>query len=167
MVKAITTAFPMPYPLSNEQELFVHKWRFRHCFKYDLITKMKDGEEKDKEEKKFWWSIDVDCFTRVFGDETHGYLENMFMDSYPDQVVIKKEENSGDELKEESSSSEEEEDELEEEENEYEDIDNNDNEHSNSYSSALTTMDLGVEISPRLSRGLLDWRQWCFKSHGV
>ena len=57
----------------------------------------------------------------------------MVIDSYPDQVVIKKEE---------SSSSEEEEDELEE--HKDEDIDNNDNKNSNSYSSALTTMDWGL-----------------------
>ena len=94
---------------------------------------MQDGEEKDQEEKKFWWSIETDCFTRVSCDEMQGYLENMVMDSYPDQVVIKKEESSGDELQEESSSSEEGEEELEEEENENKDIDNNDNEKSNSY----------------------------------
>ena len=98
---------------------------------------MPDGEEKDKEEKKFWWSIETNCFTRVFGDEVQEYLEGMVMDSYPDQVVIKKEE---------SSSSEEEEDELEEEEDE--DIDNNDNKNTNSYSSALTTMDWGMRSHP-------------------
>ena len=70
---------------------------------------MQDGEEKDREEKKFWWSIEADCFTRLFGDEMWEYLEGMVMDSYPDQVVMKKEE---------SSSSEEEQDELGEEENE-------------------------------------------------
>ena len=53
------------------------------------------------------------------------------MDSYPDQVVIKKEESSGDELQGECASSEEEEYELEEE---NEDIDNNDNENSDCYS---------------------------------
>ena len=77
--------------------------------------------EREKTKKKFWWSIEADCFTRVFGDEMWEYLEGMVMDSYPDQVVIKKEE---------SSSSEKEEDELEEEEDE--DLDNNDNENSNS-----------------------------------
>ena len=77
-----------------------------------------------------------------------GYLENMVMDVYADQVVINKEESSGDELQDERSSSAEEEDELEEEKNENEDIDNNDNEHSNSYSSALTTMDWGLRSHP-------------------
>ena len=70
----------------------------------------------------------------------------MAMDSYPDQVVIKKEKCSGDELQEDSSNSEEEEDEPDEEENE--DIDNNDNISSNSYSSALTTMDWGLRSHP-------------------
>ena len=56
----------------------------------------------------------------VFSDEMWGYLENMVMDLYPDQVVIKKEDSSGDELQEETSSSDEEEDELDEEENENE-----------------------------------------------
>ena len=67
------------------------------------------------------------------------------MDTYPDQVVIKKEESSGDELQEESSSNEEEDDELEDEDK---DIDNNDNKNSDSYSSALTTMDWGLRSHP-------------------
>ena len=137
----------MPYPLSNEQELFVNKWRFRRCFKYDLITKMK-GEGKDKEAEKFWWCNEADTFTTVFSDEMQGYLKRMVMDSYPDQVVIKKEESSGNDLQDESSSSGGEEDELEEEKNKNEDIDNNDNEHSNSYSSTLTTMDWGLRSHP-------------------
>ena len=61
MLKAESTDYPTPYPLSNEQELFIIKWRFRHCFKFDLITKMLDGEEKESEAKKFWWSIETDC----------------------------------------------------------------------------------------------------------
>ena len=92
MLKESSTSYPMPYTISNEQELFINKWGYRCCFKYDLITKMQDGEEKDSEAKKFWWSIEEDCFTRTFSDQTQGYLENMVMDSYPDQVVIEKEE---------------------------------------------------------------------------
>ena len=53
---------------------------FRHYFQCDLITKMPDGEEKEKEPKKFWWSVETDCLTRVFGDEMRGYLERMAMD---------------------------------------------------------------------------------------
>ena len=76
----------------------------------------------------------------------------MVMDTYPDQVVIKKEESSGNE---------EDEDELQEE-----DLDNNDNQNSNSYSSAFTTIDRG-QITSGSSRRLLDWRQWSFiKSYG-
>ena len=107
--------YPTPYPLSSKQELFLNKWKLRQCFKFDLITKMPDGEEKEKEADKFWWSGETDCFTRVFGNEMRGCLETMAMDSYPDQVVIKKEDSSGDELQEGSSSSEEEEDGPEEE----------------------------------------------------
>ena len=45
------TPNPTPYPLSNEQELLNNKWKYRQCFKCDLITKMQDGEGKNKEEK--------------------------------------------------------------------------------------------------------------------
>ena len=92
MLRAESMTYPTPYPLSNEQELFINKCEFRQYFKYDLITKMPDGEEKDKEAKKFWWSVETDCFTIVLGHEMRGYLERMSMDSYPDQVVNKKEE---------------------------------------------------------------------------
>ena len=107
---------------------------------------MPEGEEKEKEAKKFWWSVETDCFTRVFGDEMRGYLERLAMDMYPDQVVVKKGDSSGDELQEDSSSSEEEDDEPEEEGNE--DVDNNVNESSNSYSCALTTIDWGLRSHP-------------------
>ena len=91
-----------PFPLSSvtylpSQEILMNKWKLRHYFKYDLISKMQDGEEKSKEEKKFWWSIEEDCFTQVYGKEIKEYLEGMVMDTYPDQVKIKTEESSGDE----------------------------------------------------------------------
>ena len=65
----------------------------------------------------------------------------MTMCTHPDQVLIKIEETSGDELQEDSSSSEEEEEEEphEEERDEIAKID--ENESSTSYSSSLTTMD--------------------------
>ena len=49
MLKAESMTYPMPYPLSSEQGLFINKWGSRWYFKYDLITKMQDGEQKDKE----------------------------------------------------------------------------------------------------------------------
>ena len=51
MLKENSTPNPTPYPLSNEQELLNNKWKHRQCFKYDIITKMQDGEGKNKEEK--------------------------------------------------------------------------------------------------------------------
>ena len=104
-----------------------------------IKLRMQYGEGKDKGEKIFLWSIEEDCFTKVFGDEVREYLEGMVMDSYPDQVVIKREG---------SSSIEEEEGLQEEDEVQEEDIDNNDNEKSNSYSNAWTTMDWGLRSHP-------------------
>ena len=147
MLRVESMEYPMTYLLSSEQELFLNKWKLRWCFKNDLITKTPDGEEKEHEAAKFWWSVETNCFTRVFGHEMKGYLETMAMNAYPDQVVIKKEEGSGDELQEGSSSSEEEEEEELEEEGK-EDIDNIDNESVTSYSSALTTMDWGLRTHP-------------------
>ena len=60
--------------------------------------------------------------------------------------MIKKEDSSGNELQEGSSSSEKEEEEPEEE--GKEDIDNIDNESTNSYSNALTTMNWGLRSHP-------------------
>ena len=51
MLRAESMTYPMPYPLSNEQELFINKWVFRCYFKFELITKMPDGEEKENEVK--------------------------------------------------------------------------------------------------------------------
>ena len=147
MLRAESMEYPMTYPLNSEQDLFLNKWKLRWCFKYNLITKMPDGEEKEQEKAKFWWSVETDCITRVFGDEMKVYLETMAMDAYPDQVVIKKEERSGDEQQDGSSSSEEEKEEPEEE--GKEDVDNfDDNDSSNSYSCALTTMDWGLRAHP-------------------
>ena len=46
MLRAESITYPMHYLLTNEQEFFIYKWGFRHYFRYDLITKMPDGEEK-------------------------------------------------------------------------------------------------------------------------
>ena len=69
MLPVESMEYPMTYPLSREQDLFLNKWKLRQCFRYNLITKMLDGEEKKQEEAKFWWSDEADCFTRVSGDE--------------------------------------------------------------------------------------------------
>ena len=66
--------------------------------KYNLIYKISDGEENLHEDAKFWWSVETDCFTRVSGDEMKAYLDILTTSAYPDQVVIKREESSGDEL---------------------------------------------------------------------
>ena len=141
-LKVETMEYPMTYPLSGEQDLSLNK------FKYNLFYKMPDGEEKDQEDAKFWWSLETDCVTRVFGDEMKVYLEMMTMSVYPDQVVIKKEESSGDELQEDSPSSEEEEEEETEEEGKEEIPKIDENESSTSYSRALTTMDWGLRSPP-------------------
>ena len=86
----------MTYPLSSEQDLFLNKWKLRWYYKYNLINKMQEGDEKDQEDAKFWWAVETDCFTRVFEDEMKAYVEMMAMCTYPDQVIIKKEEHSGD-----------------------------------------------------------------------
>ena len=57
-----------PLPLSNVtylpvQEILINKWKLRCYFKSNLILRMQDAEEREKEEKKFWWTIKEDCFT--------------------------------------------------------------------------------------------------------
>ena len=87
------------------QDILNNKWKLGHYFKYDLILKITDAEETSKVVKKFWWTIEEDYFTHVYGDEMRDYLEAMVLDTYPDQVESKTEESSGNE---------EEDDELEE-----------------------------------------------------
>ena len=63
--------------MSNfDQPLFENKWHFRKVYKLELINKMPEDEEKEKEAVKFWWSIEEgDCFTQVYGDEIKEYIE--------------------------------------------------------------------------------------------
>ena len=62
---------------------------FRRVYKLNLIDKMPEGKEKEKEAVKFWWPLgDKDCFTMVFSEEMKEYLENMIEDAQPDQVVL-------------------------------------------------------------------------------
>ena len=77
------------------------------------------------------------------------YLEMMSMCTYPDQMIIKREESFGDELQEDNSSSEEEEEEEEHQEEEKDEIATiDDYESSTSYSSTLTTMGWGLRSHP-------------------
>ena len=48
MLRVESMEYPMTYPISSDQDLFLDKLKLRQCFKYDLITKMPDGEEKNK-----------------------------------------------------------------------------------------------------------------------
>ena len=53
--------------LNFNEPLFQNKCFFRKVYKIDLINKMPEGKEKEKEAVKFWWSIEEgDCFTMVF-----------------------------------------------------------------------------------------------------
>ena len=54
MLKVETMEYPMTYPLSSEQDIFLNKWKLRWCYKYNLIHKISEGEEKDQEDAKFW-----------------------------------------------------------------------------------------------------------------
>ena len=146
MLKVETMEYPMTYPLSSEQDHFRNK--LRQCYKYNLIDKMPDGDGKDQEDAKFWWSVETDCFIRVFGDEMKAYLEMLTMSVYPDQVLIKKEDSSGDQLQEESSSCEDEEEEEHWEEGKQDVAKIDHYESSMSFSSALTTMDWGLRSHP-------------------
>ena len=94
---------------------------------------MPDGEEKEQEEAKFWWSVETDCFIRVFGDEMKAYLETMTMCTYLDQAITKNEESSGDELQEDNSSSSEEEEEEEPQEEKEDEIAKIDDNQSSTY----------------------------------
>ena len=59
MLKVETMEYPMTYPLSSEWDHFLNKWKLRWCYKYDLFDKMPDGEEKEQEKAKFWWSVET------------------------------------------------------------------------------------------------------------
>ena len=56
-LKVETMEYPMTYPLSSEQDIFLNKWKLRWCDKYNLIDKIAEGDEKDQEDAKFWRQI--------------------------------------------------------------------------------------------------------------
>ena len=48
-----------PFPLRNVtylpvQVIHINKWKLRCHFKYNLVYKLQDAEERSKEERKFW-----------------------------------------------------------------------------------------------------------------
>ena len=93
---------------------------FRKLHKLNLVKEMPEGKAKDKEEARFWWSIeDEDCFTMACGVEIKEYIENMMDDARPDQIVLRPVENEEHEQQE-SMSEDEESQEIEDEELENE-----------------------------------------------
>ena len=55
---------------------------------------MREGNAKEKEAARFWWSIeDEDCFMMVLGEEIREHIENMMEDARPDQIVLQPTEN--------------------------------------------------------------------------
>ena len=68
--------------LNFNEPLFQNKWFFREVYILNLIDKMPESKEKEKEALKFLWSIEEgDCFTTVFGEEMKECLENMIEDA--------------------------------------------------------------------------------------
>ena len=57
MLRVGSMEYPTTYPLSSNQDLILNKWKLRCCFKYELITKMLDGEEKEEEKPNLWWCV--------------------------------------------------------------------------------------------------------------
>ena len=137
MLKVQVSENPM---LNFDEPLFENKWFFRRVNKLNLINKMPEGKEKEKETAKFWWSIEEgDCFTTVFGEEIKEYIKNMIDDAQPDQIVIRPTENPEGEQQESISGTEDEEpeenndEEPEENKNEDKDVEISINDNSNSY----------------------------------
>ena len=73
ILKESSTSYQTQYPLSNEQELFINKWRNRCCFKYDLITKIQDME---KAEKKVQFEINEMNTGRMLESSILSYVFN-------------------------------------------------------------------------------------------
>ena len=133
--------------MSNfDEDFFQNKLFFRKLYKLELVEKMPEGKAKEKEDARFWWSIeDEDCFIMVVGEEIKDHIVNMMENAKPNQIVLQPIENQESEQQESMSEDEEPEksdnEELEEHVSEKQSREINDNDSSNPYTSALTTME--------------------------
>ena len=44
-------------------------WQERHLHIYNAIEANEEGKSKEEEMKKFWWSMNSDSFTLMYGQE--------------------------------------------------------------------------------------------------
>ena len=73
MTKIIQHMLKVPEETSYQERIWICRqeeiWQERHLHIYNVIEAKEEGKSKEAEMKKFWWSMNRDNFTLMYGQE--------------------------------------------------------------------------------------------------
>ena len=85
-------AVPLPLGnlnLNNKETRRVELCNNRRGMWFDHVEHMEEGQEKNKEWGKFWWTVDEDMFTYVMKSRIEELIEEKLNQEFPEVVEIR------------------------------------------------------------------------------
>ena len=85
-------AVPLPlgnFNLNNKETRRLKLWKNQRGMWFDQVEHMEEGQEKNKEWEKFWWTVDEDMFTYVMKSKIEELIEEKLIQEFPEEVEIR------------------------------------------------------------------------------
>ena len=82
-------AVPLPlgnFNLSNKETRRLKLWNNQRGMWFDRIEHMEEGQKKNEEWEKFWWTVDEDMFTYVMKSRIEELIEEKLNQEFPEEV---------------------------------------------------------------------------------
>ena len=85
-------AVPLPwvnFNLNNKETRRLELWNNRRGMWFDHVEHMEEGQEKNKEWEKFWWTVDEDMFTYVMKSKIEELIQEKLNQEFPEEVELR------------------------------------------------------------------------------
>ena len=83
---------PLPlgnFNLNNKETRRLELWKNQRGIWFDHVEHMEQGQEKNKEWEKFWWTVDEDMFTYVMKSKIEELIDEKLSQEFPEEVEIR------------------------------------------------------------------------------
>ena len=85
-------AVPLPlvnFNLNHKETRRLELWNNQRGMWSDHVEHMEEGQEKNKQWEKFWWTVDEDMFTNVMKSKIEELIEEKLNQEFPEEVEIR------------------------------------------------------------------------------
>ena len=146
--------YAVPLPLgnlnmNNKETRSLELWKNRREMWFDHIEHMEEGQVKNKEWGKFWWTIDEDMFAYVMKSKIEELIEEKLNQEFPEKVELRESQDF---------------DSDEEMTSETEETDDDESEPNNAnVNNYLDSANMAMNLVSAIK--CVDWGQWSLKPH--